>query len=408
MSLGLFRIAWRNIIRNPRRSMLTISSISMGLAAVMFGQSLLRSFQKQMIEKSTGVMLGHVQIQARDVEDHKIPERLVENPAPLLKIIERDPRVKVAGIRLLFTGLVQSAGGSRGVLVMGVDPDVEQRLSILPGYLTEGRYLGGDPRDIFLGAKLAGELDVRLGERLVVMAQSSLGDMNSELFRVAGLFEAGSAAYDGQIIYIPLAAAQRIRGVGASVSHIVALLYDVRDSVSFAREVGPKLGDPGVVLLTYQQVGSEIVGIKKFQDALLIVLLMIIFSIVGLGILNTISMSFYERIREFGVLRAIGARPAVILSVLLTEASMMGLIGTGSGLLLGFVMIGFFGQVGLELPLGRAMAYFMPFDDRIFMQPQWWMHIKSAIGLFFVCVVAACGPALRASRLVITVALRHV
>jgi len=408
MTPELWRIAWRNILRNSRRSALTIASIAMGLAAVMFGQSLLRSFQKQMIDKSTGVMLGHVQIQARDAEDRKIPDQLLRNPEPLRRVLARDPRVKAVGTRLLFTGLVHGSGGSRGVLIVGVEPEIEKRLSILPGYLKEGRYLGDSARDIFLGAKIASEIDVHLGERVVVMAQSAQGDMASELFRVAGLFETGSQAYDGQIVYIPLAAARRIRGTAGAASHVVAILHDARQAEPLVAERRADLRDPQAVLLTYKDVGSEIVGIKKFQDALLVVVLIIIFSIVGLGILNTISMSFFERIREFGVLRAIGARPTVVLRILLTEASLMGIIGSVGGLLFGLAWIRFFGVYGLELPLGRAMAYFMPFDDRIYMQPQWWMHIKSAAGVYCVCVAAAIGPAVRAARLVVTEALRHI
>ncbi|MCP4617158.1 MAG: ABC transporter permease, partial [Bradyrhizobium sp.] len=329
-------------------------------------------------------------------------------PEPLRRLLEKDERVKAVGTRLLFTGLVHASGGSRGVLIIGVEPGIEKELSILPGYLTQGRYLGESPRDIFLGAKLAGEIDVRLGERIVVMAQSLQGDMGSELFRVAGLFEAGSAAYDGQIVYVPIDAARRLRGAGAAASHVVGILHDVGSAERLVVERSGDLRDPQAVLLTYKDVGSEIVGIKKFQDALLIVVLIIIFSIVGLGILNTISMSFFERIREFGVLRAIGARPVVVLRVLLAEASLMGLIGASGGLLLGLACIRFFGVYGLELPLGRAMAYFMPFDDRIYMQPQWAMHLKSAAGVYCVCVAAAVGPAVRAARLVVTEALRHI
>jgi ABC-type lipoprotein release transport system permease subunit len=408
MSGDLILLAWRNILRNARRSLLTIASVAFGLAAVMFGQSLLRSFQRQMIEKSTGVMLGHIQVQARAAEDRKVPEVLISEGAKYRAILARDGRLRDSASRLLFTGLVQGSGGSRGVLVVGVEPEAEKRLSILPGYLTEGRYLGESPRDIFLGAKLAKDIDVRLGERAVVLAQSASGTMNSELFRVAGLYHAGSTAYDGQVVYIPLEAAQRIRGVGTQISHLVGRLSDVRAAEDFVRDNRSSFSGDEAELYSYKDVGSEIVGIKKFQDALLVVVLMIIFSIVGLGILNTISMSFYERIREFGVLRAVGARSSVVLRVLLMEAAMMGSLGSVIGLIVGGSLIGFFGHIGLELPLGRAMAYFMPFDDRIFMRPEWPLHLKSAAGVLAVSVAAALAPAVKASRLVITEALAHV
>lgn len=404
----LFLLAWRNILRNARRSLLTVSSIAFGLAAVMFGQSLLRSFQRQMIEKSTGVMLGHVQAQRRGVEDRKLPEILLEDPGKYARILKNDPRVLEAGARLLFTGLAQGSGGSRGVLIVGVEPKKEKTLSILPDYLVEGRYLGESPRDIVLGRKLARDLDVRLGERVVLLAQSLEGEMSSELFRAAGLVHTGSVAYDGQVVYVPLPSAQRLRSAGGLASHVAVRLRDVGQVESFLADQAPSWGAGEAVLLSYRDVGSEIVGIKKFQDALLVVVLTIIFSIVGLGVLNSISMSFYERIREFGVLRALGARPAAVLKTLAAEAALLGALGAGAGLLAGALVIGFFGRVGLDLPLGRAMAYFMPFDEKIFMRAQWALHLKSAAGVFLVAVAAALAPAVRAARLVITEALRHV
>ncbi|MFH1726370.1 MAG: ABC transporter permease [Elusimicrobiota bacterium] len=404
----LLRLAWRNLWRNRRRSLLTVSSIAVGLAAVMFGQSLIRSFQRQMIEKSTGVMLGHVQVQAAGVQNRRIPEKLLSNPERFREILAADPRVAAVGSRLLYTGLVYSAVGSRGVLVVGVEPDAERDISILPGYLTDGRYLGESKRDIFLGDKLAGDLDVRLGERLVVMAQSGDGEMNSELFRVAGVYHTGSTAYDGQIVYVPIEAARGIRGLSGEASHVVARLDDVRKAGRLSADLRAKLDDPSVVALTYRDVGSEVVGIKKFQDGLLVVILIVIFAIVGLGILNSISMSFFERIREFGVLRAIGARPALVRRVLLAEAALMGLIGTCLGFAAGLGLIWAFGTWGLELPVGKAMSYFIPFEDVIYMRPVWGMHLWSALGVFCVCLAASVGPAARGSRLVVTAALRHV
>jgi ABC-type lipoprotein release transport system permease subunit len=406
----LWTYAWRNLLRNGRRTLLTAGSIAFGLAAVMFGQSLLRSFQRQMIEKATGVMLGHVQIQNAAAVDRKLPEKLLPSQAPWRERLAADPEVTETGARILYTGLVYSAAASRGVLVAGVEPDAERRLSIIPGYMHEGAYLSENPRDIVLGAQLAKDLDVRLGERLVVMAQSRKeGEgMNSELFRLAGIFKTDSTAYDGQIVYLGLEQAQRIRGQEGAVSHLVAKLKDPRRAEAFAAERSESLGGGGAGVYSYRDVGAEIVGIQKFQDALLVVILVVIFSIVGLGILNTISMSYFERIREFGVLRAVGARPGTLYRLLLAEAVILGALGVAGGMALGAGAIGFFGHVGLALPLGKAMSYFMPFDDVIFMRAQWAMHAWSAFGLFGVCVAAAVGPAVRGGRLVVSDALRHV
>lgn len=406
--MTLWTLALRNVLRNARRSLLAAGAVAVGLTAVMFGQSLLRSFQRQMIDKATGVMLGHVQVQAAGVKDRKVPEKLLARPERFAELMRRDPRVKAAGARLLYTGLVYSATASRGVLIAGIEPEAEKELSIIPGYLTEGRYFGGSDRDAVLGAKLARELDVRLGERIVVMAQRPGGEMQSELFRVAGLFHTASVTYDGQIVYVPLAMAQKIRGMEGKASHVAARLHDGDALESFAADLGGVLGDPGAVVLTYKDVGSEVVGIKKFQDAILIVIMLVIYAIVALGILNSVSMSLFERIREFGVIRAVGARPSALVKLILAEAALLGGAGVLAGSALGGTLIGVFGVSGLHLPLGTALSYFMPFDNVVFMRPQWALHARSALGLWAVCVGAAVGPAVRAARLVVSEALRHV
>jgi len=321
--MTLWVLASRNVLRNARRSLLAAGAVAVGLTAVMFGQSLLRSFQRQMVDKATGVMLGHAQVQAKGAKDRKVPETLLSRPERFADLMRRDPRVKAAGTRLLYTGLVYSATASRGVLVAGVEPEAEKELSIIPGYLTEGRYFGGGERDAVLGAKLARELDARLGERIVVMAQRPGGEMQSELFRVAGLYHTASVTYDGQIVYVPLAMAQRIRGQEGRASHVAARLRDGDALEAFVSDLGAVLGDPGAVVLTYKDVGSEVVGIKKFQDAILVVIMLVIYAIVGLGILNSVSMSLFERIREFGVIRAVGARPSALVRLILAEAALL-------------------------------------------------------------------------------------
>lgn len=406
--MTLWVLAFRNVRRNARRSLLAAGAVAVGLTAVMFGQSLLRSFQRQMVDKATGVMLGHAQVQAKGAKDRKVPETLLARPERFTEQMRRDPRVKAAGARLLYTGLVYSATASRGVLIAGVEPEAEKELSIIPGYLTEGRYFGGSERDAVLGAKLARELDVRLGERIVVMAQRPGGEMQSELFRVAGLFHTASVTYDGQIVYVPLAMAQRIRGQEGRASHVAARLKDGDALEPFVADLGGALGDPGAVVLTYKDVGSEVVGIKKFQDAILIVVMFVIYAIVGLGILNSISMSLFERIREFGVIRAVGARPSVLVRLILAEATLLGGAGVLAGAAMGGALIAVFGASGLHLPLGTALSYFMPFDNVVFMRPQWALHARSGLGLWAVCVLAAVGPAVRAARLVVSDALRHV
>lgn len=232
--------------------------------------------------------------------------------------------------------------------------------------------------------------------------------MASELFRVAGIYHSGSESYDGQVVYVPLEAAQRLRAVPGKVSYLVATLHAVERIGEVERDLGPWAAAEGGELVSFRKIGREVEGIIRFEDAILAVILVVIFAIVGLGILNTVAMSMFERVREFGVLRALGARPATVVRMIGLEALMLGALGAALGLALGLGFIGYWGVAGLHLPVGKALSYWIPFESVIYLRPIWELHLGSAALLVLVSLVSAAGPAFRASRLVVAQALRSL
>ena len=165
-------------------------------------------------------------------------------------------------------------------------------------------------------------------------------------------------------------------------------------------------GQP-VSVLTWKEAAHEIVSIKEFQDAILLVVLLIIFAIVALGIFNTLLMSLFERIREFGLMMALGAKPGYVASLILMESAFLGLLGIAAGLLAGCALIFYFGKRGIPLPVGDVVGYWMPFDRVIFLKYAWREHVISAAAALLTSVAAAVFPAVHAARLKPAQALRH-
>lgn len=386
-----------------------MASVSCGLAAVLFGQSLVNSIQIQLIEKSTGILTGHIRVMSKKVTDLKIPDQNIEDPSPIEKALSRHPGIEVFSKRILFTGLVSSPVTSKGVLVCGVEPEKERRIISIPKYMTQGDFLGSEPRGLVLGDKLARELDVRLGEKLVVMGQALDGSMGAEALRVVGIFHTGSQSFDGQIIYVPLKASQELLAMGSRVNDFVARVRrlseveEVRGTLSSALREHPE-----VRVFTWKEVDRELLAMQKFQNGLMAVVMGVVFAVVALGILNTMIMSLYERVREFGVLMAIGMKPNDILKMVLLESLFLGLLGMGLGLGIGSFFIAYYGRNGLELPIGEAISYFIPFETRVFLRFAWERHWKAFAGILFTCLLASLPPALRASRLKAAEALRRV
>lgn len=403
----MLTLAWRNIWRNFRRSVITVASMACGLAAIMFGQSMIQSEQRQLVEKATSTITGHIQIQRRGVREVKFPDKYIDDPAPAAAILAKEPGVAAFGERINITGLVSSPEASFGVMISAVQPDKERLVTSMAGYVTQGAFFDG-PKTIVLGDKLAQRLDVRLGEKLVVMAQAADGSMGAEAFRVAGIYHTGSLTFDEQIVYVPLPACQDMLGVGGKINQLVARLNNLDDAEAVREDLSQKLSGQPLQVLTWMDIDHEILSIEKFQNALLGIVLLVIFAIVALGVLNTLLMSLFERVREFGVLMAIGARPRWVMKLVLLESMLLGCIGTVLGLSIGASMIAYFHRFGLRLPVGDALAYFIPFPNVIYLRAIWGDHALAAGAVLVTSLIAAIAPSLRACRLKPAEALRHV
>lgn len=404
----LLKLAWRNVWRNKRRTLITLASISFGLAALLFQQSLIKSLQDQIVEKATRTYTGHLQVQSVETTDYKVPDARIPAPEAIYEAIQQVPEVECWAPKLIFTGLVSSAFTSKGLLVVGIEPELEKKLTIISTYIIEGEYLDREKeREVMMGVKLAKEMDLRLGEKLVVMVQAEDGSLSAESFRIRAIFKTDSPVYDGQIIYIPIQSAQRLLVCGQGVS-VVAMRAKKSEEIELVQQkLGSLLKNEPVKVLTWKESAHEIVSIQKFQDAILLIVLIVIFSIVALGIFNTLLMSLFERIREFGLMMALGSKPSHVAMLIIVESVFLGFLGMVFGNITGCALIFYFGKHGIPLPIGDAMGYWMPFDRMIFLKFAWKELIVSSIAAIVTSMIAAIFPAVRASRLKPAQALRH-
>ena len=197
-------------------------------------------------------------------------------------------------------------------------------------------------------------------------------------------------------------------GRPGQVNQLAMRLEDVELTDAVAADLDRRLPPGNVRPISWKIIDREIIGIQAFQNGILTVVLFIVFAIVALGILNTQLMSLFERVREFGVLMAIGARPRWIVRLILAESLVLGLVGVLLGVATGAAMIAYFGRHGLHLPVGQAFSYFLPFPSVIYLRPSWHQHAFACASVFLITLLASLPPALRAGRLKPAEALRHV
>lgn len=405
---AVWMLAWRNLWRNRRRSALTVLSVAAGLTGLLFGQSLVQTIQVQLVEKSTGIHTGHIQVLDEATADLKFPDRWIRGADAVERAVRGLPNVSAFERRLVVTGLASSKKESAGVLVCGVEPRRDPKVLSISTYLSQGAFLepGGD--GAFIGDTLAAQLGVKLGDEVVLMATGVDGSLGAELATVTGIFKTGSHTFDASIIYVDIGKAQTLLSADAQANDFVLRLEDSsRLRETHALLAAALKGQP-VRAATWEEIDYELVGVREYQDALLRIVLGVVFVIVALGILNTLLMSMYERLREFGLLMALGARREFIGKLVLAESVLIGTLGAGLGLAAGAALIVYFAREGLELPIADAVGFFMPFDSVLYLRFDWSRHLVALGAVFATCVLSGIPPALRAMRLRPAEALRQI
>ena len=342
-ALKILKLAWRNLGRNLRRTLITISAISFSLALLVVSATFGDGFHEAMIHQGVSLLAGHVVVEAQGYQKQPEVEKVVpRSPSVEARVAQVVPGAVVVP-RIFLQGLLTSPANSVGVQITGVDPKLEAEVNDFHTKVFKGTYLEpDDDRGIVIGKTLAETLQVGLGDKVVLMAQRK-GQIESRLFRVRGIFLTGSDEMDAFYAQVPLKAAQQALGLGAGVNQISVHLKDPDETHAATRKIAAALSGAPLEILPWQRALPELHQFVVIDNGSLYVIVLVIALIVALGILNTILMSVLERRHEFGVLLALGMSPGRLAAMVLTESFLIGLLaaalGAGFGALLSWPLV---------------------------------------------------------------------
>jgi len=332
----MLRLAVRNLLRNTRRTVLTGSAIAVGimLAIVMWNMQV--GLYADMLSQAISSQAGHVVVQARGFQaDHDLEQLLVDASAVEQRVTDAVPSAVVSR-RLFVGGLLVAPTSSVGVALKGLDPAVEADLDMFDELVVDGAWLKpGNDRGLVVGIKVAEQLQVDVGDKVVFMTQPPGADeMSSQLFRIAGIYRSGADSVDGSMVMATVEAAQQAMQVDDAV-HQLALHLDDPDDTDAALAAVGRTAPPQAEVLPWMEAVPNVLGFIDMKMTSTHTMNGFLLIIVALGIVNTVLMSVMERTREFGVMLAIGMRPGTLVRMLLTEAALLGAFGGLLGIALG-------------------------------------------------------------------------
>ena len=331
------RIAWRNIMRNKRRSFILIVSIMIGVMAMVLTDALSIGMMRQMLTNQIGADAGYIQIHKKGYQQNPALKNSIADPNEVgAALAKESPACKVSE-RLRTFGLVSSASNSSGISIVGVDPESEKEVTTMHKYVVKGNYLSGKSDEIIISTSTAEKLKIGRGDKVVIMASRLDGSVGSEACRVIGIFETFDSGFDQSHVYIPLQTAQQMLGAQNHISEFVVNPIDARETDSIAERLMSELPG-GYEVLTYKQMLPLLVMQMQLYDETIYIFYAIIAIALIFGIVNTMLMAVMERTQEFGVDMAIGMSNKRIFTMILTEAACLGLVGTAIGLVASFTI----------------------------------------------------------------------
>jgi ABC-type lipoprotein release transport system permease subunit len=351
----LAALAWRNLWRQPRRTLLNVISIAFASMVMVFLLSFQLGTYASMKENVLRIMDGFAQVQPPGYKDNPDIKKVIADPAPIMKKLAAIDDV-VAASRAMSFAILSRGGKSVGAAVVGIDAPREVKVSRLNHSIRQGRYLQADDDNaIVLGVSLARNLGVTVGDQVTLLGEARDGSIAADVLQVTGIFDSGTPEIDRQFSEIPLSRFQSVFSMDGAVNMIVLSGPTLADVTSALPQIRTALHGSGLQLHSWQalQPGLDAAIHLDLSTSMLWYASLVI--VVVFIILNTLLMSVLERTKEFGVLLAIGMRPSAVGAMIWMELALLALLGLALGIAIGSGITLMVGHYGLEMPGAEAL-----------------------------------------------------
>jgi ABC-type lipoprotein release transport system permease subunit len=427
----LWILSWRNLWRNRRRTLLTMSAISLGLAVLITMVSFMEGMFEMMTEQIAKSSIGHIQLHHPDYLEKKTNTLVMGKGSELTRIVEGTPGVVGVSPRLIFSGSIRSSRSStvRVVQILAVDPEREGNFSVLPSKVAQGAFVAPPPesldpnaparqrdrKGITIGRKLAEQLKVGLGSKVRVDCAGFQGATTAAAFYVTGILDTGTDAFDKNMALVSLVDMQEVTGADDTIHELTVMAVDDKALDELVSRIDGAIAAAGiegmgpVQTLPWYGVMPEMKQMLDLSGAWSGVLYLLMMVVLSAGILTTMFMVVYERRREFGVQLALGTRPGNLFLGVMLEALFIAALASVAGLVVGAFSVAYVATKGIDLSVFmEGFEFAGAFIDNVYRgaaTPK--VFIEPTVVVFIGTVIFALWPALKVARMKALDAIRQ-
>ena len=404
------RLAWRNIWRHSRRTVIIVLAMGLSLALMMFYDGLMDGFNNAIAQNAVRVLGGNVQVHAQGY-----CEKVDSNPllpladdSAVVQAALSQPDVIAASRRIQTGGLVSNREGAFPLNIIGIEPEAEAPVSLIAEHIVDGRYLEAlDEDSILVGKGLAEALSIGVGDRITMVGSDIHKQNRQRTMTVIGVYDIGLPSFEKGLVYISLIEAQSLFGLRDQSTEVQITLDGIGPEAAVVAALTPIL--PGYEVESWEKNYPELGNAVNQKSAVMDIFSVIIVVIAGIGILNLLMMAIYERTREIGLLGAMGLKPREIAATFILEGALIGVVGVIAGIGMGLMINLSLGQVGMDYGQFAGITEYMALiSGKIYPTLGMSRIFGRAAVVLIIAALAALIPALLAARREPSEALHHV
>jgi putative ABC transport system permease protein len=406
----LLRMAWRNVWRNWRRTLIALVAIALGLVFLIFMDGLIGGSRQAIYGNAVRLQGGNLQVHAPGYREKakRLPLLPLADAKAVVQATLAQPQVVAASRRINTGGFASSREATVPVLISGIEPEQEAPVGLLAENIVQGRYLAADDEDfVLIGRAMADRLKVGVGDRITLVGRATHEQMRRRTMTVVGIYYLGLSEVEKRMAYVSLAEAQTLFDLRDRATEVVVALESIGQEEMVVAALRAAL--PGYEVSSWEDLNPELKQSMDVDQQFMNIFGLVALLIAGIGVLNLLLMAVFERTREIGLLAAMGLKRREIVALFLLEGTLVGLLGALIGCTLGGLLVGVVGQVGIEYAgaseAGEVVALL---GDRLYPKLQVGLLVERALAVAVIAALASLYPAWQASKREPAEALHYV